>query len=426
MSSVLAASAPACTCQEGKFNRTRRGRHVTDASHCDSDIDLVILCPTMPAPPLKPSSSLLHRLASLLLSSSLAEPSSLVVIAKARVPIVKFVTRYGGFSVDLSVNQKNGIDAAVRVRQMLEHFAFREDDYIEPGSQDAARMEKGKGKEVELEQPGTPPVDHGVARSLVLLVKAFLNQRGMNEVFTGGLGSYSIICLVVSFLQVSTRSSSLHACCSYSCDVQLHPKIQTGEINPRHNVGLLFVEFLEYYGKHFNYDEAGITLRGRGGYFNKHNKGWYRPNQPYLLSIEDPNDPSGSRLCSSRRRLSLIYLIHQATTSLEDRTTSFACGRPSPALLNVSLLRFPTAFHISKPGGILPSTRCPLNIFPTPTTMRSTRFSNLCLALSSACHAPPSAHAMKMFDCTRMALCSDCSATARRYSTDQLRPAGKR
>ncbi|KWU46045.1 Nucleotidyltransferase, partial [Rhodotorula sp. JG-1b] len=193
------------------------------------DIDLVVLSPSMPSPPLKPSSSLLHRLASLLLTSSIAAPQSLVVIAKARVPIVKFTTRYGGFSVDLSVNQKNGIDAAVRVRSILEE-------------------------------------------SLVLLVKAFLSQRGMNEVFTGGLGSYSIICMVVSFLQ-------------------LHPRIQTAQINPNRNIGLLFVEFLELYGKHFNYDQAGITLKGRGGYFNKHDKGWYRPQQPYLLSIEDPNDP---------------------------------------------------------------------------------------------------------------------------------------
>lgn len=175
-----------------------------------SDIDLVVLCPTMPSPPLKPSSSLLHRLASLLLTSSLAEPSSLVVIAKARVPIVKFVTRYGGFSVDLSVNQKNGVDAAVRVRGMLEEFAFREEAYVEPGVQKKEKKtKKGKGKEIT-----SPPVveedinlvDQGVARSLVMLVKAFLNQRGMNEVFTGGLGSYSIICLVISFLQVSLLS----------------------------------------------------------------------------------------------------------------------------------------------------------------------------------------------------------------------------
>ncbi|GAA5973474.1 hypothetical protein JCM11641_006482 [Rhodosporidiobolus odoratus] len=271
------------------------------------DIDLVLLSPSLPAPPLKPSSSLLHRLASLLLTSSLANPSSLVVIAKARVPIVKFTTRFGGFSVDLSVNQKNGVDAAVRVRGMLEDFSFREQGYVEPGLEAGSRTssakssrastpafsasvsgkgaKKGKGKrkaadqadssdeeEGEEGEDGAHPVDYGVARSLVLLVKAFLAQRGMNEVFTGGLGSYSIICMVVSFLQ-------------------LHPRIQSSHLNPNRNLGLLFVELLELYGKHFNYDEAGITLRGRGGYYNKHDKGWYRAQQPYLLSIEDPNDP---------------------------------------------------------------------------------------------------------------------------------------
>jgi non-canonical poly(A) RNA polymerase PAPD5/7 len=88
-----------------------------------------------------------------------------------------------------------------------------------------------------LPRPNSPEggsVDFGAARCLILLVKMFLLQRGMNEVFTGGLGSYSIICLVISFLQQ-------------------HPKIQSGEILPCNNLGVLFLEFLELYGKNFNY-----------------------------------------------------------------------------------------------------------------------------------------------------------------------------
>ncbi|BGP18422.1 hypothetical protein JCM10213_001669 [Rhodosporidiobolus nylandii] len=324
------------------------------------DIDLVVLCPSMPSPPLKPSSSLLHRLASLLLTSSLAEPSSLVVIAKARVPIVKFTTRFGGFSVDLSVNQKNGVDAAVRVRGMLEDFAFREEGYVEPGlasassSRESSRSAtpaaggkngKGKGKAhaamdvdsdsaeegEELEQPETKAdahhVDYGVARSLVLLVKAFLSQRGMNEVFTGGLGSYSIICLVISFLQ-------------------LHPRIQTSSVNPNRNLGLLFVEFLELYGKHFNYDEAGITLRGRGGYYNKHDKGWYRAQQPYLLSIEDPNDPqndvSGGSHAIIRVRQTFAGGFDTITATLLHRHSLLA-SRKNPSVLALSSSSLPNA-----------------------------------------------------------------------------------
>ncbi|GAA5961449.1 hypothetical protein JCM3765_003584 [Sporobolomyces pararoseus] len=294
------------------------------------DIDLVVLCPSMPSPPLKPSSSLLHRLASLLLTSSIAQPSSLVVIAKARVPIVKFTTRYGGFAVDLSVNQKNGVDAAVRVRGMLEDFSFREEGYVEPGGGITIKGKasgKGKEKETHIEEGPIVTVDHGVARSLVLLVKAFLAQRGMNEVFTGGLGSYSIICLVISFLQ-------------------LHPKIQSAQIQPSRNIGLLFVEFLEYYGKHFNFDEAGITLKGRGGYFNKHDKGWFRQNQPYLLSIEDPNDPSNDVSGGShniiRVRQTLAGGFDTLSATLLQRQSLLSSQR-NPSLIPLSSSSLPNA-----------------------------------------------------------------------------------
>jgi len=37
---------------------------------------------------------------------------------------------------------------------------------------------------------------------LVLVLKQFLSQRDLNDVYTGGLGSYSLILLIVSFFQV--------------------------------------------------------------------------------------------------------------------------------------------------------------------------------------------------------------------------------
>ena len=38
---------------------------------------------------------------------------------------------------------------------------------------------------------------------LVLVLKQFLLQRDLNEVFTGGISSYCLILLTVSFFQVS-------------------------------------------------------------------------------------------------------------------------------------------------------------------------------------------------------------------------------
>ncbi len=66
--------------------------------------------------------------------------------------------------MDISINQINGIAAGKMINRFLEELP--------------------------------------ALRAIVLVIKSFLHQRSMNEVFSGGLGSYSIVCLAVSFLQV--------------------------------------------------------------------------------------------------------------------------------------------------------------------------------------------------------------------------------
>jgi non-canonical poly(A) RNA polymerase PAPD5/7 len=128
-------------------------------------------------------------------------------------------------------------------------------------------------------------------RALVLVIKSFLSQRSMNEVFSGGLGSYSIVCLAVSFLQ-------------------MHPKIRRGEVDPSRNLGVLIMEFFELYGLYFNYQDVGISIRDGGTYYNKQERGWadYRNNS--LLSIEDPGDP-----CKSPTSLPAVLKIPIITLS---------------------------------------------------------------------------------------------------------------
>lgn len=194
------------------------------------DIDLVILSRQMDA---RPREVVLRQMASCLRYHNLA--TDIQVIARAKVPIIKFVCTYGRFNVDISVNQANGLRAAQFVNSWLR------------------------------KQPSVRP--------LVMVVKQLLQQRALSEVFTGGLGSYSVTLLALSFLQ-------------------LHPKIQQGEIVPERNLGTLLMEFLELYGKNFGYDECGISVRGLGGYYNKRHRGFYDPKKPFLLSIEDPHDTS--------------------------------------------------------------------------------------------------------------------------------------
>ncbi|KAJ7481043.1 hypothetical protein B0H11DRAFT_2280326 [Mycena galericulata] len=209
------------------------------------DIDLVIRSNSMAY---ADKHSVLTALAATIKRSQIT--NKVTIIAKAKVPIIKFVTNheYGRFNVDLSINQENGIAAGGIINGFLKEFGGGENNCL-------------------------------ALRALVLLTKLFLSQRGMNEVYTGGLGSYAIVCLVISFLQ-------------------MHPKIRHGQIDPDRNLGVLVVEFFELYGRRFHYEEVGISLREGGSYFGKRQRGWGWGEQwggarkGGLLSIEDPGDPS--------------------------------------------------------------------------------------------------------------------------------------
>jgi len=161
--------------------------------------------------------------------------NNVTIVAKAKVPIIKFITTHGNFAVDISINHINGVFAGQMILGFLKELP--------------------------------------ALRALVLIIKAFLGQRSMNEVFSGGLGSYSIVCLAVSFLQ-------------------MHPKIRRGEIDPSANLGVLMMEFFELYGCYFNYHEVGISIRNGGSYYSKARRGWQDPIKTHILSVEDPNDVS--------------------------------------------------------------------------------------------------------------------------------------
>lgn len=131
-----------------------------------SDIDIVILSNSMKS---QNTPNILSTIASLLRKANLA--SNIQVLSKARVPIIKFVCNHGKYKVDISLNLTNGITACNFVNGWL-----RKEPAIRP---------------------------------LIMFVKHLLDQRGLSEVFTGGLGSYSVILMAVSFFQVSIELVSV-------------------------------------------------------------------------------------------------------------------------------------------------------------------------------------------------------------------------
>lgn len=84
-----------------------------------------------------------------------------------QVPIIKLTDRFSDVKVDISFNMNNGLVSANQIKQYQSAY------------------------------PHLP--------RLVMLLKQMLLQRELNEVFTGGVSSYSLILMAVSFLQVCER-----------------------------------------------------------------------------------------------------------------------------------------------------------------------------------------------------------------------------
>ncbi|CAI4758542.1 CDG_1a_G0048160.mRNA.1.CDS.1 [Saccharomyces cerevisiae] len=209
------------------------GSYSTDLYLPGSDIDCVVTSELGG----KESRNNLYSLASHLKKKNLA--TEVEVVAKARVPIIKFVEPHSGIHIDVSFERTNGIEAAKLIREWLD------------------------------DTPGL--------RELVLIVKQFLHARRLNDVHTGGLGGFSIICLVFSFLH-------------------MHPRIITNEIDPKDNLGVLLIEFFELYGKNFGYDDVALgSSDGYPVYFPKSTWSAIQPiKNPFSLAIQDPGDESNN------------------------------------------------------------------------------------------------------------------------------------
>ncbi|KAG0217992.1 hypothetical protein BGX33_008853 [Mortierella sp. NVP41] len=193
-----------------------------------SDLDLVVLRPR------EFNKGDLPRLKEHLIRANVAVARDITVIGKAKVPIIKLKERVSQIPIDISFNITNGIESAQIVRKYMET---------------------------------TPAL-----RPLTMLIKHFLMLKGHNEVFQGGIGSYTTMIMILSFLQ-------------------MHPQVQANKIDPEDNLGVLLIEFFELYGLCFNYQNVGLSVANGGSYFAKP-QNTHGGHERLLLSSIDPNDPT--------------------------------------------------------------------------------------------------------------------------------------
>ncbi len=180
----------------------------------NADMDLVVISDNFAKyghPTACQSYHSMRKFASYLMDSHIAAEGSVEVISKAKVPLIKFVDRLTSIKVDMSFENYTGLSANETFVSWKSQF------------------------------PAMP--------ILVTLIKQFLMMRGLNEVVNGGLGGFSVTCLVTSLLQNM-------------------PRVQTGELVPENHLGEILMEFLDFYGNQIDISRTGIKM-DPPGYFYK-------------------------------------------------------------------------------------------------------------------------------------------------------------
>ncbi|CAA0815976.1 Nucleotidyltransferase family protein [Striga hermonthica] len=259
-----------------------------------SDIDVVILGSNVRSPQMG-----LHALSRALSQRGIAK--KIQVIAKARVPIIKFVEKKSGMAFDISFDVENGPKAAEYIKDAVSKW---------------------------------PPL-----RPLCLILKVFLQQRELNEVYTGGIGSYALLSMLIAMLRTH----------------------HDGRGSPEHNLGVLLVNFFEMYGCKLNNVDVGVSCNGRGIFFPKSIKGFSVDGRPFLIAIEDPQAPDNDIGKNSFNYYQARSAFAMAFTKLTNSKTIARLG-PNKSILS-SIIR-PDAVLLERKGGPTTGKLAVGNLFP--------------------------------------------------------------
>ncbi|KAF2072699.1 hypothetical protein CYY_005979 [Polysphondylium violaceum] len=123
---------------------------------------------------------------------------------------------------------------------------------------------------------------------LAIVLKWFLRERGLNNTYTGGLSSYCLVLMLISFLKNNehcpkiknnnnnningnhnnnSNNNSSSNTTNSSSTVNTQPTLKATPCNCQNsdqisgfNIGCALMRFLEYYGVNFNYQMTGISI----------------------------------------------------------------------------------------------------------------------------------------------------------------------
>jgi non-canonical poly(A) RNA polymerase PAPD5/7 len=238
----------------------------------------------------------IHRFGDLMASKQWKDRLSyLETIAATRVPIVKMRLADTDIAVDVSFNQQNGVTAAALMTEYLKAM---------------------------------PPL-----RPLTIILKYFLAARDLNEPYSGGVGSYLLQLLIVSFLQQRERAA-------YHDNFHLD-----------YNLGALLLDFLELYGLDFNYLVTGLSVRFDGFYYRKGHAARFN-----CVSVENPLDVDHDVGSSSYRFTMVQRSFAIAYKTLMAMITPGPKPAAAPAVSSTATTTETRKNHNSVLGSILPTS----------------------------------------------------------------------
>ena len=241
----------------------------------------------------------LWRFANGLESGGMIRDRIVEIISKAKVPLVKFVHKKTSLKVDISFENTGGLRAVHTFNAWKQQY------------------------------PAMP--------ILATMIKHLLCMRGLNEPASGGIGGFSVICLVISMLQ--------HM-----------PQIQAGSMESTHHLGQLLLHFLDLYGNKFNYRTTAISV-DPPAYIAKASSSFPPPlrhvanptmqNQvqnityrnPDRLAIIDPNDPSNDISGGAQNTHLIQGVFREAHDKLQAELAAVDAGAPRTKVPAYSMLR---------------------------------------------------------------------------------------
>ncbi|TQV97898.1 hypothetical protein V2A60_006388 [Cordyceps javanica] len=229
--------------------------------------------------------SWLYKFQKFLVAQRVADSDAIQVIAHARIPLVKFVDKFTGLRVDISFENLGGVNA-------VETFV--------------------KWKQL---YPCMP--------ILVTVIKHYLLMRGLNEPVNGGIGGFSVICLVVSMLQ-------------------LLPQVQSRSLVPEHHLGEMLLEFFDLYGHQFDYEVNAVSLTRPSDVRSFVYKSTDR------LSIIDPNNPENDISGGSSNAATIFASFGDAFNTLRERMKQVAQDRSCGGILDTIMKGDYSSFRMQR------------------------------------------------------------------------------